>query len=102
MHGAHRTFACAWRIFCAGTAVGDCDVMKGFNLRWRIAKETDGGTVSCAHGLSINRFADAERRAVMDIEEPGLARIVDVLHGLLRAQYAKNRIVKRFCFVDVI
>lgn len=101
VHHTHVTFSRPRRIFNARGPTGYSDIVKLFNLFWRIARKTDRGTVCNTRRPTIDGFAYAKSRACMHIEQAGLPGVVYMLHWRTRTQNTQDGIVEIPCLVDI-
>ena len=69
-------------------------VMQFADLFGETAFEADGSTIGASRQLAVDRLADAEGIAAMDVEESGMARTGPVAYRLASAERCQYRIIE--------
>ena len=94
VHGAEFAFTEAWRFFNRSTPVRNGRVMELLHLLWRNALEADCAAISERCGLTVNRFTDAERPAIVPIKQARLPGVVLIPQRFSGAQYAEQGVIE--------
>ena len=68
----------------------------------RAALEADGAAIGDSGWLAVDGLGEAERTAVMAIEQPDVSCARDIANGLARAQGAEHGVIETFGALDVV
>ena len=98
---AHITFTGTGRLFYAGTTIRNCDVVKLLNLLWRVASESNRGTIGDCRRSTVDGLRETECRAVMHEKKTCLPGRVDMIKRCTRTEYTQHSRVESSGFLNI-